>query len=70
MACPLEGKCIQTNVTYQATPNKKTTTETAGLASNFTERYSNHLRSYRRSNRRNETELSKHVWTSILTVKR
>ena len=31
MACPLEGKCIQTNVIYQATPNKKTTTKTAGL---------------------------------------
>ena len=62
--CPLEGKCLQTNVIYQATVTTETTTETyVGLATNFKERYRNHQTSFRRPNRRNETELSKHVWT-------
>ena len=30
---------------------------------NFKERYRNHQSSFRRSNRRNETELSKYIWT-------
>ena len=39
--CPLEGKCIQTNVIYQATVTTETATETyAGLATNFKERFS------------------------------
>ena len=62
--CPLEGKCLQSNVIYQATVTTATTTETyVGLATNFKERYRNHQSSFRRSNRRNETELSKCNWT-------
>ena len=62
--CPLEGKCLQTNVIYQATVTTETTTETyVGLATNFKERYRNHQTSFRHLNRRNETELSKYVWT-------
>ena len=62
--CPLEGKCLQSNVIYQATVTTATTTETyVGLATNFKERYRNHQSSFRRSNRRNETELSKYIWT-------
>ena len=58
------GKCIQSNVIYQATVTTATTTETyVGLATNFKERYRNHQSSFRRSNRRNETELSKYIWT-------
>ena len=61
--CPLEGKCLQTNVIYQATVTTKTITETyVGLATNFKERYRNHKTSFRHSHRRNETELSKYVW--------
>ncbi|XP_068685270.1 uncharacterized protein [Montipora foliosa] len=57
--CPLEGKCRQTNVIYQATVTTETTTETyVGLATNLKERYRNHKTSFRHSNRRNETELS------------
>ena len=60
----LEGKCLQSNVIYQATVTTATTTETyVGLATNFKERYRNHQSSFRRSNRRNETELSKYIWT-------
>ena len=41
--CPLEGKCLQTNVIYQATVTTETTTETyVGLATSFKERYRNH----------------------------
>ena len=62
--CPLEGKCLQSNVIYQATVTTATTTETyVGLATNFKERYRNHQSSFRRSNRRNETEPSKYTWT-------
>ena len=46
------------------TETTATTTETyVGLATNFKERYRNHQSSFRRSNRRNETELSKYIWT-------
>ena len=62
--CPLEGKCLQTNVIYQAAVPTATITETYfGLATNSKERYRNHQSSFRRSNRRNETGLSKYVWT-------
>ncbi len=62
--CPLEGQCLQTNVIYQATVTTQTTTETyVGLATNFKERYRNHKTSFRHENRRNETELSKHIWS-------
>ena len=41
-----------------------TITETyVGLATNFNERYRNHQSCFQRSNRRNETELSKYFWT-------
>ena len=61
--CPLGGKCLQTNVIYQATVTTETATETyVGLATNFKERYRNHKTSLRHSKRRNETELSKYVW--------
>ena len=61
--CPLKGKYLQTNVIYQGTVTTETTTETyVGLATNFKECYRNHQTSFRHSKRRNETELSKHVW--------
>jgi hypothetical protein len=63
--CPLNEKCLQTNVIYQATvTTDPSTTETyVGLATNFKERYRNHLTSFRLNKRRNETELSKYIWT-------
>lgn len=63
LECPLQGSCMQENVIYQATVATETTTENyAGLASNFKERYRNHQTSFRHPNKRNETELSKHIW--------
>ena len=62
--CPLKGNCQQKDVIYQATVRTDTTKETyVGLASNFKERYSNHKTSFRHQTKRNETELSKHIWT-------
>ena len=61
--CPLQGSCMQENVVYQATVDTETTTENyVGLASNFKERYRNHQTSFRHPQKRNETELSKHIW--------
>ena len=62
--CPLEGKCLQANVVYQASVTTETTNESyVGLATNFKDRYRNHMTSFRYANRRNETELSKLIWT-------
>ena len=62
--CPLEGKCLQSIVIYQATVTTETSTETyVGLATNFKECFRNHKTSFRHSKRRNEMELSKHVWS-------
>ena len=62
--CPLDGKCLQENVVYQATITTDTATESyVGLATNFKERYRNHQSSFRHTNKRNETELSKYIWT-------
>ena len=60
--CPLDGKCLQQNVVYQATITTDAATESyVGLATNSKERYRNHQTSFRHTNRRNETELSKHI---------
>ncbi|KAL9965170.1 hypothetical protein ACROYT_G028933 [Oculina patagonica] len=62
--CPLDGKCLSQNVVYQATVTTQTSSESyVGLASNFKDRYRNHTASFRHESKRNETELSKHVWT-------
>ena len=61
--CPLQGNCMQENVVYQATVATETTKQNyVGLASNFKERYRNHQTSFRHPSKRNETELSKHIW--------
>ena len=54
---------LSRNVIYQAIVSTETTTETyVGLTTNFKERCRNHKTSFRHSNRRNETELSRQVW--------
>ena len=54
---------LQTNVVYQATITTGTTAESyVGLATNFKERHRNHNTSFRHANKRNTTEMSKHVW--------
>ena len=62
---PLDGKCLQTNVIYQAivTSTDTTTDSYVGLAANFKERVRNYQSSFWHASKRNETELSKYVWT-------
>lgn len=62
--CPLDGKCLTQNVVYQATVTTQTSSESyVGLATNFKDHYRNHTASFRHESKRNETELSKHIWT-------
>ena len=50
--CPLDEKCLTQNVVYQATVSTQSSSETyLGLAASF-----------RHQSKRNETELSKHIW--------
>ena len=64
--CPLNGKCQQKGVIYQATvtrndDNKKDTY--IGLTDNtFKTRYNGHTHSFRNENKRNATTLSQHIW--------
>ena len=62
---PLDGKCLQTNVIYQAivTSTDTTTDSYVGLAANFKQRVRNYQSSFWHASKRNETELSKYVWT-------
>ena len=61
--CPLDEKCLTQNVVYQATVCTQSPSETyVGLATNFKERYRNHTASFRHQSKRNDTELSKHIW--------
>ena len=63
--CPLEGKCLEKSVIYQATVTTANTTETyVGLTENeFKTRYGGHKTSFNNYNRRHATELSKYVWS-------
>ena len=64
--CPLNGNCLEKSVIYQATITNTDdgSTETyIGLTKNeFKERFNGHKSTFRHSNKRNSTELSKHVW--------
>ena len=62
--CPLDGKCLTQNAVYQATVTTQTSSESyVGLATNFKDPYRNHTASFQHESERNETELSKHIWT-------
>ena len=62
--CSLEGNCLQANVVYQTSVTTEATNESyVGLATNFKDGYRNHMTSFPYANRRNETELSKHIST-------
>ena len=62
--CPLSAECLVSEVGYQATVTTGDKKETyIGLtATQFKARYRNHLMSFSHEKRRNETELSKHLW--------
>ena len=60
--CPLDGKCLTQNVVYQATFSIQSSSETYVGLTNFKDSYRNHTASFRNQTKRNDTELSKHIW--------
>ena len=65
--CPLEQQCKTKGVVYQATVTIEGTNQTAtyvGMTeTSFKERYANHKQSFKQEKYKNQTELSKHVWS-------
>ena len=64
--CPLKGKCQIACIVYKATvsaPNNPTKFYYGLTEKDFKTRYRNHTSSFRNPTYRNNTELSKHVWT-------
>ena len=71
LPCPLEGKCLQSSVVYQADVNNNDTNPTPaaprmtyyGLTSNaFKTRYNQHKVDFRDPKKRGSTKLSNHIW--------
>ena len=63
--CPLNGKCLEKNVIYQATviSSDGDTQKYIGLsAPRFKERLANHTKSFKHTKYAHETTLSTHVW--------
>ena len=63
--CPLNGKCLQSNIIYQAIVSSEDgKTETyIGLTENqFKTRYNNHKSSFNNQSKRCSTELSNYIW--------
>ena len=64
--CPIEGKCLETNVVCKAdlttTDNNDTKTYIGVKSNDFKTRYRNHCKSINNTKYRKETELSKHIW--------
>ena len=65
--CPLNGKCLTKSVIYKASVTTHDGNEEArtyiGLTKNeFKERFNGHKHSFSNKNKRQNTELSKHIW--------
>ena len=63
--CPVENKCLQKGVVYQATVTREddqVDTYIGLTATTFKERWSNHKSNFRTRNPKNATGLSKHIW--------
>ena len=65
--CPMNGFCLSKSVIYRATvttdePNPNTETYIGLTKNEFKERYNGHKSTFNNSNKRNSTELSKHIW--------
>ena len=63
--CPMDGKCLTENVIYRATVSADEDTKSyIGLTGDqFKTRYRNHLKSFKDSKYRNDTCLSKYIWS-------
>ena len=62
--CPLQNKCLEKGIVYQATVTTQGNEETyVGITENaFKLRYANHKQSFNNQKYRNQTELSKYIW--------
>lgn len=62
--CPLDGRCREKNIIYQASVTTQGRVETyVGLTTTeFKTRFANHKQSFEKTKLKNATELSKHVW--------
>ena len=64
--CPLAGKCLEKGIVYQATitrqDNNHKETYVGITGDEFKTRYNNHTQTFRNSNLRNTTQLSKYIW--------
>ena len=64
--CPLDGNCLTSCVVYKASvsaPNRPIKNYFGLTEGEFKTRYTAHKRSFRVEKCRNETELSKYIWT-------
>ena len=62
--CPLQGKCLSTQIVYKATVTTEDESKSyIGLAGGtFKERFNNHTKSFRHKKYGKETELAKCIW--------
>ena len=68
-SCPLDGNCLATDIVYKATVESKNSENSStstvkhyiGLATNFKERYANHMMTFRQRKYSN-SDLSSHIW--------
>ena len=62
--CPLNGECLIKEIVYQAKVTTEDSFETyIGMtATDFKTRWRNHQMSFKHEKRKNDTELSKHLW--------
>ena len=62
--CPLEGKCLQSCITYKAyvITNKDSHIYYGTSDGEFKSQYYNHTNSFHRQHHKQDTELSKHIW--------
>ena len=63
--CPVQGKCLQAGVVYQATINRQDgiVDTYIGLSEPpFKDRFRNHKSNFKTRNPKNATSLSKHIW--------
>ena len=63
--CPVENKCMQKGVIYQATIRRgdsKVDTYIGLTSTSFKERWRNHKSNFKTRNPKNATALSKHIW--------
>ena len=62
--CPVGGECLASDIVYQATVtcDNKEETYVGITATSFKARFANHKASFKSKQKRNSTELSKHIW--------